>query len=453
MLNETPTASDARLLNAAERLVQQALKAGATAADAVAGRSASVGVSVRNGKVEASDNSESDGFSLRVFVGQRVASISANATADAVALAERAVAMAKASPEDASQGLADPEDLARDILDLDLYDPTEPGADRLREMALEAEAAALAVKGITNSSGASAGAGSSGMVLVTSGGFSGTYRRSGFSVSASVIAGEGTGMERDYDYSSKLHFSDLEDAAIVGRRAGERAVRRLSPAKAQTGTATIVFDPRVARSLAGHLAGAINGIAVARKSTFLRDKLGQRILPAGFRVTDNPLVPRRGGSRPFDGEGVRGQPLDIVVDGVLQTWLLSSSAARELGLKTNGRGARGGSGVGPTSTNFAFEPGTLAPAELITGIGSGIYVTEVFGQGVNMITGQYSRGASGFLIENGEIAGPVSEFTIASDLNHMFAHLVVANDLDRNYSTAAPTIAIEGMTIAGAAQN
>jgi PmbA protein len=406
---------------------------------------------VRNGKVEGSENSESDGFSLRVFVGRRVASISANAAADPAALAERAVAMAKASPEDPVQGLADPADLARDVIDLDLFDATEPGADRLREMALAAEAAALAVQGVTNTSGAGASAGESGMVLVTSDGFSGSYRRSGFSVSASVIAGEGTGMERDYDFSSKVHFADLEEAALVGRRAGERAVRRLNPGKAATGRMTIVFDPRVARSLAGHLAGAINGTAVARKSTFLKDRMGARILPAGFRVTDNPLVPRRGASRPFDGEGVTGRALDIVTDGVLQTWLLSSSAARELGLKTNGRGVRGGSGVGPSSTNFAFEPGTMSVEALLAQAGTGIYVTEVFGQGVNLITGQYSRGASGFLIENGRITAPVSEFTIASDLNHMFSHLIAADDIDRNFSTASPTLAVEGMTVAGAA--
>jgi PmbA protein len=440
--------SDASLLAAAERLVAAAKKAGATAADAVAGRSASVGVSVRNGVVEGSDNAESDGFSLRVFVGKRVASISANAGADAGALAERAVAMAKASPEDASQGLADREDLAREFPDLDLYDPTQPGAKRLLDMALEAENAALSVTGVTNSGGASAGTGESGMVLVTSDGFSGAYRRSGFSVSASVIAGTGTGMERDYDYDSTIHFADLEDAGAIGRRAGERAVARLNPGKPQTGTMTVVFDPRVARSIAGHLAGAINGIAVARKSTFLREKMGERILPAGFRVTDNPLAKRRGGSRPFDGEGVAGLPLDIVVDGVLQCWLLSSSAARELGLKTNGRGARGGSGVGPTSTNFAFEPGTISPEALIADVCTGLYITEVFGQGVNLVTGQYSRGASGFLIENGVRAGPVSEFTIASDLGHIFSHLVAAADIDRSYSTASPTLAVEGMTIA-----
>lgn len=447
----TDSGSDARLLEAAERLVAQARKAGATAADAVAGRSASVSVSVRNGKVEASENSESDGFSLRVFVGNRVASVSANAAADPAALAERAVAMAKASPEDPSQGLADPDDLARGVIDLDLFDSFQPGAARLTEMALAAETAALAVPGASTPGGAGASAGASGMVLVTSGGFSGAYRRSGFSISASVIAGAGTGMERDYDFSSRVHFADLEDAAAVGRRAGERAVRRLNPGKPVTGSATIVLDPRVARSIAGHLAGAVNGIAVARKSSFLREKMGMRILPAGFRVTDNPLVPRRGGSRPFDGEGVRGAPLDIVSDGVLQCWLLSSSAARELGLKTNGRGARGGSGVGPSSTNFAFEPGNISPEALIASVGNGIYITEMFGQGVNIVTGQYSRGASGFLIENGVLTRPVSEFTVATDLGHLFSHLVAADDVDRSYSTAAPTLAIDGVTIAGAA--
>jgi PmbA protein len=437
------------LLNAAENLVLEAKRAGATASDAVAGQSLSVGVSVRNGVVEDSENAESSSIAFRVFVGNRVASVSADATADPKALAERAVAMAKASPEDMSQGLADADLLATGEIDLDLFDPTLPGADSFRDMALSCEAAALAIKGVTNSGGASAGYGASGAVLVTSHGFSGAYKRSGFSVSASAIAGEGTLMERDYDYSSRIYFSDLADPAEIGKNAGMRAVRRLNPGKLETGLKTIVLDPRVARSIAGHLSGATNGISVARKTSFLRDKMGTQILPKGFHVTDNPLVKRRGASRPFDGEGVRGQPLDIVVDGVLQCWLLSSSAARELGLKTNGRGSRGGSGVGPSSTNFAFEPGQMSPEDLIKSVGNGVYVTELFGQGVNMITGQYSRGASGFLIENGEITRPVSEFTVASDLPSMFMRLVLANDVDRNFSTAAPTLAIEGMMIAG----
>jgi PmbA protein len=447
----TKHSAEQQLLKAAENLVVAARKAGATASDAVAGQSVSVGISVRNGVVEDSENAESSSIAFRVFIGNRVASISADATADPQQLAERAVAMAKASPEDLSQGLADADLLARDIIDLDLFDGTEPGADRFREMALECEAAALSVKGVANSIGASAGYGSSGAVLVTSHGFSGAYKRSGFSVSASVIAGEGTMMERDYDYSSRIFFSDLSDPAIIGKNAGDRAVRRLNPGKLETGLQTVVLDPRVSRSIAGHLSGAINGTAIARKTSFLKECLGQQIFPKGMSVTDNPLIKRRGASKPFDGEGVRGEPLDIVIDGVLQCWLLSSSAARELGLKTNGRGSRGGSGVGPSSTNFAFEPGHVSPEELIKSVGNGIYITEVIGQGVNMITGQYSRGASGFLIENGEITRPVAEFTIASDLPTMFKRLVLANDVDRNYSTAAPTLAIEGMMIGGAA--
>lgn len=441
-----------QLLNAAEKLVSEAKKAGATAADAVAGQSSSVGVSVRNGRVENSDVAERSSISFRVFVGNRVASISADAMADAAKLAERAVAMAKASPEDMSQGLADADMLARDVIDLDLFDDSQPEADTFKDMALTCEASLLSVSGVSQSGGASAGRGSTGAVLVTSHGFSGAYKRSGFSISASAIAGEGTLMERDFDYSSRIHFSDLADVSVIGKNAGERAVRRLNPGKLETGHQTIVFDPRVARSIAGHLAGAINGIAIARKTSFLRDQLGEQIFPNGFQVTDNPLVPRRAASRPFDGEGVRGAALDIVIDGVLQCWLLSSSAAKELGLKTNGRGSRGGSGVSPSSTNFAFEPGAVSPEELIRSIGNGVYVTEMFGQGVNMITGQYSRGASGFKIENGEITGPVSEFTVASDLQSMFKRLVLANDVDRNYSTAAPTLAIEGMMIAGASK-
>jgi PmbA protein len=438
------------LLDAAGRMVEAAMKAGATGADAVAAQSRSIGVSIRNGAVESSQNAESSGISFRVFVGRRVASVSADADADPQKLAERAVAMASVSPEDPSQGFADPSLLARDELDLDLYDGFEPSAGQIKAMALEAEDAMRAVGGVTNSGGASAGYGLSGVVLVTSHGFTGAYQRSGYSISASAIAGQGTGMERDYDYSSRIHFADLGRPAEIGRNAGERAVRRIGARRPATGRTSIVFDPRVARSIAGHLAGAINGLAVARKMSFLRDAMGTAILPDGLRVTDNPLVPRRAASRPFDGEGVRGEALEIVADGVLNHWLLSSSAARELGLTTNGRGARSGASVSPTSSNFAFEPGAMTPQDLISSVGNGIYVTELIGQGVNMVTGQYSRGASGFLIENGVLGAPVGEFTIADELPAMFKRLVLANDVDRNYATAAPTLAIDAMMVGGA---
>ena len=430
-------------------LVEAAKKAGADAADAVVVRGRSTSASVRLGKVENVEAAESEDMSLRVFVGQRVASVSANAASAVDELAERAVAMAKVSPEDPYQGLADPALLARDRRDLDLFDATEVSADRLKEDALAMEAAALAVTGVTNSSGSGASAGMGGLVLATSHGFLGHYVATRFSRSASVIAGEGTAMERDYDFSSRLHFADLDAPEVIGRKAGERTVKRLGARKAATGAVDVVFDPRVARGIAGHLAGAINGAAVARKTSFLRDMMGRQVASAAITVTDEPLRVRGQSSRPFDGEGVEGERLVMVDKGVLGHWFLSTSAARELGLTTNGRGVRGGSSVSPSSTNLAIEPGEKTPQELIGALKTGFYVTEVFGQGVNMVTGEYSRGASGFWIENGQIAYPVSEVTIASNLKTMFLNMVPANDLDRNFGTAAPTLLIEGMTLAG----
>jgi PmbA protein len=446
-MNDVPDAE--RLTDRVAALVEAAKKAGADAADAVAVRGRSTSVSVRLGKVESTNSSEGDDVSLRVFVGKRVASVSATASSDPVALAERAVAMAKVSPEDPYQGLADPELLAKTVSDLDLYDATVVTADELREAALAAEEVALAVPGVTNSGGSGASAGLGGLVLATSHGFVGHYLGSRFGRSTSVIAGQGTGMERDYEYSSRLHFADLDSAEEIGRKAGERAVRRLNPRKAKTGPVDVIFDPRVARGIAGHLAGAINGASVARKTSFLRDKMGKQVAAAGITVTDEPMLMRGQASRPFDGEGVAGEKLLMVEKGVLNHWFLSTSAARELGLKTNGRGARAGSSVSPSSTNLAVEAGERSPEEMIKSLKTGFYVMEVFGQGVDMITGEYSRGASGLWIENGELTYPVAEVTIASNLKDMFVRMQPASDLDRNYATASPTLLIEGMTLAG----
>ena len=442
--------SNQSLLDRASQLIDLARAAGADAADAVVVRSRSQSVSVRLGKVENTESSESDDFSLRVFIGKRVASVSANPGFDLKVLAERAVAMAKVSPEDPYACLADESRLAKSYPDLELYDPTEVSSASLADAALKAEEAALAVKGVSNSGGAGASAGMGGLVLVTSHGFEGVYSASRFGCSVSVIAGEGTKMERDYDYDSRLYHADLDDPAEIGRRAGERAVKRLAPRQVDTGKGvTVVFDPRVARGFVGHIAGAINGASVARKTSFLRDRMGERVLKAGLNVTDNPLVVRGSSSRPFDGEGVKGEALTMIEDGVLKHWFLSTSTARELGLDTNGRGVRGGTVVSPSSTNLALEPGDVSPEDLIRSIGTGFYVTELIGQGVDMITGEYSRGASGFWIENGELAFPVSEVTIASNLKDMFMRLVPASDIDRKFGVAAPTLAIEGMTMAG----
>lgn len=445
----TVSVDSSQLQDRVASLVEASRKAGADRADAVAVRSRSVSVSARLGKVEATDLSESDDVSLRVFVGQRVASVSASAGSDPSQLAERAVAMARVSPEDPFQGLADPSHLAGSIADLDLYDDTEVSTERLVGDALEAEQAALDVNGVTNSGGASASAGVGGMVLATSDGFSGSYMASRFSRSVSVVAGEGTAMERDYDFSSTLHFADLVPAGQIGREAGERTVRRLGARKAETGPVSVVFEPRVARGIAGHLAAAINGASVARKTSFLRDRMNRQVLAGNVSATDDPSRPRGLASRPFDGEGVAGSRLEMVEDGILKHWFLSTGTARELGLVTNGRGSRSGSSVSPASTNFAIEAGSQSPRDLMRSLASGFYVTEVFGQGVDMVTGEYSRGAGGFWIENGEITYPVSEVTIASNLKDMFLNLTAANDLDRGFATAAPTLLIEGMTLAG----
>lgn len=438
------------LLDTAAQLVEKAKQAGADRCDAVVSRGSSTSVRVRLGKVEGTDASEGDGFSLRVFVGDRVASVSANAGTDATELASRAVAMARVSPEDPFASLADPQDLAKAVDDLDLFDGTEVGSEALTEAALSMEDAARAVEGITNSGGATASAGMGGLVLVTSEGFSGSYMGTRFSRSVSVIAGEGTAMERDYEFDSRLFYADLDAPEAIGKAAGERTIRRLGPRQMEThNNMTVVFDPRVARGFVGHLAGAINGAAVARKTSFLRDRMGQQIMPAGVRVTDDPQIVRGPASRPFDGEGVRGARLDMVEDGVLQCWFLSTGTARELGLRTNGRGVRSGSNVNPSSTNLALEPGDISADALIQAVGSGFYVTEVIGQGVNMVTGEYSRGASGFCIENGELTYPVSEVTIASNLKDMFMGVTPANDIDRTFGTASPTLSVEGMTLAG----
>ncbi len=446
----TDTFDSQNLLSRASELVDLAMKAGASAADAVVVRSKSRSVSVRLGKVEGVDSSESDDFSLRVFIGKRVASVSANPGFDMGVLAQRAVAMAKASPEDPFACLADEADLAHDHPDLGLFDPTDVSSAQLTDAALEMEAAALAVKGVTNSAGAGASASMGGLVLVTSHGFSGAYMATRFGHGISVIGGEGTQMERDFEGDSRLHFADLDNAAEIGRKAGERVVRRLNPRKADTGSGlTVIYDPRAARGFVSHIASAINGAAIARKTSFLQDRMGEQILRRGLVLSDNPLIFKGPASRPFDGEGVQGAPMLMVEDGVLNHWFLATSSARELGLKTNGRGARGGTSVSPTSTNLALEPGDIAPEEMIRSVKNGFYVTEMIGHGANLVTGEYSRGASGFWIENGELTYPVSEVTIASNMKDMFLSMIPANDIDRKYGTASPTLMIENMTLAG----
>jgi len=440
------------LTNLAERLVTAARRAGADQADALAVRSVSLSVDVRDGAVEESQRSEGDDLGLRVIVGHKQAVVSTNdLKGDGFdALAERAVAMARAAPEDRFAGLADTEQLARQLPVLDLIDPDMPAVDVLEARAREAEAAAFAVAGVTKSGGASASAGIGGLVLVTSTGFHGATIASRHGISMTAIAGDGTGMERDYDFSSTLHASDLEGAEAIGRRAGERAVKRLNPRKVATRRVPVVFDSRISGSLVGHLASAANGSSIARKTSFLREKLGEKIFASGIEIVDDPLRRRGLRSRPFDAEGIAGCRRKLVEDGVLKTWLLDCATARELDLETTGHAQRGVSSTpSPGPSNLHLVPGDKNPDQLIADIADGFYITDMIGMGVNLVTGDYSRGASGFWIENGERTYAVSEVTIAGHLSDMFASLTPANDLVFRYGTNAPTLRVEGMTVAG----
>jgi PmbA protein len=440
------------LTTLAQRLVEAARRAGADAADAVAVRGISQGVEVRDGRVEESERSEGDDVGLRVLVGKRQAVVSTNDVGgDGVArLAERAVAMARVAPDDDYVGLADPSLLTREFPDLDLLDPNVPTTVELERRACEAEAAALAVKGVAKSGGASASTGIGGMVLVTSTGFHGAYLRSSQSISVTAISGEGTSMERDYDFTAAPHAADLVSPENVGRSAGERTVARANPRKVETCKVPVVFDPRVSGSLVGHLVGAINGASIARKTSFLKDRLGEQLFARNIRIIDDPLRRRGLRSQSFDAEGVRVKKLALIDEGVLTTWLLDCATARELKLTTTGHAHRGvSSSPSPGSYNLHLEAGEPTPAELISDIRQGFYVTDLIGSGVNGVTGDYSRGASGFWIENGEITYPVSEVTIAGHLLEIFKSMVPANDLSFRYGVNAPTVRIEGLTLGG----
>jgi PmbA protein len=434
-------------------LVTRAMKAGADACDVIYAGNASTQVQMRLGALEDVERSEGEEIGLRVFVGKQSASTSSSdlSVAALAALAGRAVAMAREAPEDAFAGLAPEEMLVRDALPrLDLHDDTEISPQTLRERALAAEDAARAVAGVANSEGAGASTSQAVMGLATSHGFAASYSGSSHGVSSSVIAGEGGGMQRDYAHHTARHAADLDSAEAIGRAAGERAVARLSPIKLKSGPMPVIFDPRVGNSLLGHLAGAITGAAIARKTSFLLEKLGQRIFAEGVNVIDNPLRPRGLRSRPFDGEGLATRETGIIRDGVLTGWLVESASGRQLGLAPTGHATRGGGGApGAGTTNLHMVAGQMTPAALMADIKYGIYVNELIGMGVNGLTGDYSRGASGFLIVDGEIAGPVAEVTIAGNLNDMFATLIPANDLHFRYATNVPTLRIDGMTLAG----
>lgn len=436
-----------------ESLLKMAKSAGAESADALIGRSISLSVGERLGNKEKLERAESKDLGLRVFVGKRQAIVSTSDFAPAALqeLAERAVAMARAVPEDPYCGLADPGQLAKDWPKLDLCDNTEASEAQLTELVRAAEDAARSVKGVTNSEGAEAGYGRSEVALATSHGFLGAYATSHFGLSVSVLAGTGTGMERDYDYSSTVYLADLEDPVKLGQAAGNRAVKRLNPTKIKTASLPVIFDPRISNSIVSHLVGAINGAGIARGTSFLKDYLGKDVFAPGIDILDDPHRARGARSRPFDGEGLPTTAKKLIDNGRLTTWLLDCRSARQLGLVSNGHAARGTSSPpSPSASNVHMAAGKVSRADLIGAIKQGFYVTELIGSGVNGVTGDYSRGAAGFWIENGEITYPVSEVTIAGNLKDMFKAVTPADDLVFKYGTNAPTLRIDGLTIAGA---
>jgi PmbA protein len=443
---------DARRI--AESLVERGIAAGASAADALYAADRSSGVQVRLGELEDVSRSEGEQAGLRLFVGQRSATVASSDLSDEAlgVLVERCFAMAREAPEDPYAGLAPEPLLVRGKPpSIDAFDPREPDPAELRARALEGESAALAIDGVTNSSGASASASASTIALATSGGFSGAYSVSGHSCSAAVIAGEGAAMQRDHAWHSARFLDDLDSAEDIGRKAGERAVARLNPTRPKPGKYPVIFDPRVSSTLLGHFAGAISGSSIARKTSFLQDKLGQAVFANNVTIVDDPLRPRGLRSRPFDAEGVRVATRDLVAGGVLTSWIAESASARQLGIEPTGHASRGvGGAPGASPSNLYMKAGTRSREELLAGFAEAVLIVELIGQGVNGVTGDYSRGAVGFMIRGGEIAEPVSEITIASNLIDMFATLEPASDLEFRRGIDAPTILVPEMTVGAA---
>ena len=445
-------ANDTEPLALLDSLLAAARRAGAECADAVIFEAAAISVAQRLGEPEKLERAESRDLGLRVFMGKRQAIVSStDFKPDALdELVERAVAMAKVAPEDPHCGIAAADQIIAKAPTLDICDPNEPTAEQLVEMARAAEDAARAVPGVTNSEGAEAGWGRARIALAATNGFAESYAVSSQSVAASVLAGEGTAMERDYDYATAVYGADLPAPEKIGQSAGERVVKRLGARKMKTAEVPVVYDSRISGSLVRHLLGAINGVSVARGTSFLKDAMGESIFAAGIDIIDDPLRPRGLRSKPFDGEGLATIRKTVIEDGRLTTWLMDLASARQLGLTSTGSAARGTGGPpSPGATNVHMEPGKMSRQELIADIKSGFLVTELIGMGVNMVSGDYSRGATGFWIENGEIAYPVSEMTVAGNLKKMFANLTPADDLQFRFGTDAPSIRIDGMTVAG----
>ena len=435
-------------------LLDAARKAGAESADALAVQGTSLSIDIRQGALEQAERSEGIELGLRVLIGGRQACVSVSDTsARTIAdVAERAVAMAREAPNDPYAGLADPGQIARDW-DLAAYDlaeeAAEPTARALEDAARRVEGAALAVQGITQVQ-ASAGYGRRQMYLAASNGFEGGYARTTISQSAVAFTGSGTGMERDYAGEARVYQSDMPSPESIGALASERALARVGARKPATGTYNVLFDERVAQSLIGHLLSAINGASIARGSSWLMDGLGQQVLPKGFDVIEDPHRPRISGSRPFDAEGLPTQRRMIVENGVLTGWTLDLATARKLGMQSTANAARGTtSGPSPATSNIDLTPGTATRKQLIGQMGTGLLVTSMIGSTINPTTGDYSRGAAGFWVEDGEIAYPVNECTIAGNLRQMLRDFVAANDARAHLATRVPSILIEGMTLAG----
>ena len=439
-------------LDLLQDLIKRAQTSGADAADAVFAEGTSLSLSWRMGEVEQLDRSEGQDLGLRVFVGKSQAIVSSSDTGtDALnELVERAVAMARSVPEDPYVGLADPDQLAVEFPDCDMFDPSQPSAEDLKDMARTAEDAGLAVSGVSQCEGAGAAFSHARVAIAASNGFAHTYQRSSHSISASMVAGEGTGMERDYDYSGSVWAEDLLKPEDIGKRAGEKAVKRLNPQKAKTAQLPVIYDSRVARTLLGHLASAINGAGIARGTSFLKDKMGSQIFAPGITVVDEPHRMRGLRSAPFDDEGLATRKRDIIEDGRLTTWIMDLRSARQLGLESTGHASRGvSSPPSPSCSNLYLEPGLQSARDMIKDIDQGFFITELIGMGVSTITGDYSRGASGFWIEKGVLTHAISEVTVASNLTDIFKNMTPASDLEFRYGMDAPSVRVDGMTIAG----
>ncbi|WP_299921221.1 TldD/PmbA family protein [uncultured Pelagimonas sp.] len=442
-------------LDLTQALLGAAKKAGADSADAIALSGTSISIDVRDGKLEQAERSEGQDIGLRVFVGQRSAIVSASDTRPETlqTMAERAVAMAQEAPEDPHAGIADPSQLATDwdIEALELHDPSaEPAPEALQDDAQRAEATAAAQAGITQVQSASAGYGSTDVAISASNGFSGAYRRTSRSVSCVAIAGEGLTMERDYDGDGRVFQSELRSPEEIGLTAATRALARMNPQKPKTGAYPVLFDERISSSLIGHLMGAANGSAIARGSSWLLGHAESQVLPKGIDLVENPHRPRKTASRPFDAEGLPTRVRKIVDDGTLTGWTLDLANARKLGLSSTGNAARSVSGgVSPASWNLELTQGSATQAELMAQMGTGLLVTSMIGSTINPNTGDYSRGAAGIWIENGEPAYPVSGVTIAGNLRDMLGSLIPANDARPWLTYVVPSLLVEGMTLAG----